>query len=164
MHPRGSPMSPDLFSLYTDFIARVLRRIRLDLGIGGISISYNAQAEPTLDERIKKIDRARENLLDGLAAIDELRKSAEENKKEVQQAMQSLARLESDKQKLEATLKSIREVARSDVQAFREMAGIPSLATIRRERVIGFFSGAAASIVASGVVYAIAHLVHRHWP
>jgi len=128
-----------------------------------VEISFDRGAELSIDERIRKIDRARENLVDGLAAIDELRQSAEKNKKEVQQALEQLAQLEKDKQDLQARLESTRQIIGSDVQVFREVAGIPSPAAIRRERVIGFISGVVALIVASGVIYGVANLV-KSWP
>ena len=148
-------MSLGLFSIYTDLIAKVLKRIRVKLNVAGVEISFDRAAELSIDDRIRKIDKARENLVDGLAAIDELRRSAEQNKKEVQQALEQLAQLEEDKRNLQAKLESTRQIIGSDVQAFRDIAGIPSPAAVRRERVIGFVSGVVASIVASGLLYGI---------
>jgi hypothetical protein len=149
----------DPFSAYTDFIANVLRQIHIEPTSAGFKIRFGESDESSIDKRIERLDQAREYLSEGLLAIDELRKSAEENKKEMQHAIAQLALLSDNKQKLEASLQSIREVASADVQTFRELAGIPSRATIRRERIIGFFSGVVASMVASGLVYALVHFL-----
>ena len=154
-------MSLELFSIYTDLIAKVLKRIRVKLNVAGVEISFGREAELSIDDRIRKIDKARENLVDGLAAIDELRQSAEQNKKEVQQALGQLAQLEEDKRNLQAKLESTRQIIGSDVQAFRDIAGIPSPSAVRRERVIGFVSGVVASVVASGLLYGVANLIKR---
>jgi hypothetical protein len=158
------PILPnDIFSIYTEFIAKLLRRIHIKTDGVNFVISLGEEQEATIDERIQKIDKARENLVEGLAAIDELRKSAEENKKELQNAVSQLAQLEDDKQKLEAKLESMREIAHADVRTFRELAGIPSPAAIKRERFVGFLSGILASLAASGLIYVGVQVI-KHWP
>ncbi len=149
-------------SLYINLIAKILKRMRLRLTGSGIEISFDREVEASIDERIRKIDAARANLVDGLTAIDELRRSAEENKKEVQLALEQLAMLEQDKAQLQEKLQSVRQVISSDVEAFREVARVPSASDIRRERVVGFISGVVASIVASGVIYGIAKMI-QNW-
>lgn len=152
----------NVLALYIELIAKILKRLRFRIRGGAIEVSFDRKVEENIDERIRKIDVARANLVDGLSAIDELRQSAEDNKKEVQAALEQLAVLEKDKAHLQEKLQSVRQVISSDVQAFREVAGIPSQSDIRRERVVGFVSGVIASIVASGVIYAIAKTV-QNW-
>lgn len=113
----------------------------------------------TIDERIAMIDSARANLLEGVQAIDELRQQAEQNKKDVANAMQQIALLERDKNSLEEQRKAIAAMIDSDVTAFQRIAGIPSKTAIRRERFIGFISGVIASTVASGVVWMIVKII-----
>lgn len=148
-----------ILSVYIELIAKILRRMRLRIRNGRIEISLDRQVEASIDVRIRKIDLARANLVEGLSAIDELRKSAEINKKEVQAALEQLAMMEHDKARLQEKLNSVRQVISSDVQAFRDVAGVPSPSSIRRERVIGFVSGVVASIVASGLIYGTAKLI-----
>jgi len=155
-------MIGNVLALYIEWIAKILKRLRLRIAGGGIEISFDRQVEESIDERIRKIAIARANLVDGLAAIDELRMSAEENKKEVQTALEQLAVMERDKADLQEKLQSVRQVISSDVQAFREVAGIPSKLDIRKERVVGFVSGVIASIVASAVVLGVAKII-QNW-
>lgn len=154
-------MIDNVLSLYFEFIAKILKRIRLRIINGEIEIIFNHQVEASIDERIRKIDLARANLVEGLSAIDELRKSAEDNKREVQAALEQLAMLEQDKTELQEKLDSVRQVISSDVQTFRDVAGVPSPSSIRRERVIGFVSGVVASMVASGVIFAGIKLIQN---
>ena len=151
----------NVLSLYIELIAKILKRIRLRIKNGEFEISFDRQVEASIDERIRKIDVARANLVEGLSAIDELRKSAEDNKKEVKAALEQLAMLEQDKADLQEKLDSVRQVISRDVQAFREVAGVPSPSGIRRERVIGFVGGVVASIVASGIIYGVAKIIQN---
>jgi len=155
-------MIDDVLTLYIELIAKILKRLRFTIRDGGIEVSFDRKVEESIDERIRKIDVARANLVDGLSAIDELRKSAEDNKKEVQAALEQLAVLEKDKAHLQEKLQSVRQVISSDVKAFREVAGIPSQSDIRKERIVGFVSGIVASIVASSVIYGIAKTI-QNW-
>ncbi len=148
-------LNAGLLSVYIDIIALILERLRVRSSGAGIEVRFVPLVGHSIDERIRKIDVARANFVDGLAAIDELRKSAEENKKEVQEAMQQLTILARDKEQLQKKVQSVRQVISSDVETFREIAGVPSPADIRRERVVGFISGVIASVVASGCVYAL---------
>jgi len=81
--------------------------------------------------------KARQNLLDGINAINELKREAQENKREVAQALQQINELEKDKESLSEELEAIRTVIRSDVEAFRNIARVPTKADIRRESYIG---------------------------
>jgi hypothetical protein len=47
----------------------------------------------------------------------------------------------------------MQSVLKADVDAFRQVAGVPTATSIRRERLIGFVSGVAASLVAAGIVW-----------
>jgi hypothetical protein len=48
-------------------------------------------------------------------------------------------------------LNALKSVIQSDVQAFRQLAGIPSKDDIWRERLWGFIFGIISSLVASGI-------------
>jgi len=110
----------ELFGVYTDFIAAALKRIRVKVSAAGVEIGFDREEGLGIDERIRKIDKARENLVEGLAAIDELKQSAERSRTEARAALEQLAQLKLDKQSLEA-------IIATDVRVFREVAGIPSL-------------------------------------
>lgn len=161
-HPgnlRGQMLFDSILSLYIEYIARLLRWLRIELGPGVLSIQLvEEEAERTLDERIARIDAARQNLVEGINAIDELKREAEKNKKDVTQALKQVAVLERDKASLNQEIQTMRAVLDSDVEAFRKVAGVPSETEIRKERYIGFISGVIASVIASGIVYGIIEL------
>ena len=156
-------MITDIVTIYIEFIVRILKKLRIEFSpsIFGVTISLNDEDtyRGSIDERIAKIDEAKANLLEGLRTIDELKEAAEYNKKEAEAALIQIAQLEKDKTSLEQELKSIKDIVQSDVSAFRKVAGVPSPATIRRERIIGFISGVIASVVASGIVWVIVKLI-----
>lgn len=148
-----------VLSVYIESVAKLLRRLRVEVGLGGVSISIADETQHSVDERIAMIDAARANLLNGVRAIDELRAEAERNKRDAEQALQQLSAIKQDKADLERQREALKTVIQSDVNAFRTVAGVPSAATVRRERFIGFVSGVIASVVASGIVWGIAKLI-----
>jgi uncharacterized phage infection (PIP) family protein YhgE len=143
-----------LLSVYIDTVAKILRRLRISVGVGGMSIAFEAEAQQTLDERIGKLDAARRNLADGIAAIDQLKVEAEKSKTEVAAAALQVEQLSQDKKSLSSKLTAMQSVLHADVDAFRQVAGVPTTASVRRERIIGFVSGIAASLVAAALVWA----------
>ncbi|HST57034.1 MAG TPA: hypothetical protein VLK84_00010 [Longimicrobium sp.] len=140
--------------IFFELVDRVLRNLGR-LGIDSPS-PYNESVQRGLDERIAMIDTARNNLLEGVRAIDELRTEAERNKRELAEGLEKLAQIRESKASLEQKQKAIAEIIQSDVTAFRNIAGIPTPSMIRRERLIGFFIGVTASVLASGIVWLIA--------
>jgi len=158
-------MEVSILTELIDLIAKLLSRI---MGIGydhnsaGKFSLFDISEEESIDDRIKKIDVARSNLVDGLNAIDELRIAAEQNKREVQQTLQQIAQMKTHKQNLENELNSLNDIIHTDVQTFRAVAGIPSPSDVRQERVLGFISGIIASIVAWGLIYGVTELI-KHW-
>ena len=83
----------NMLTLYIEVIAKILKKLKFRFTGTGFELSFDTGTEASIDERIIKIDQARANLVDGLKAIDELRTSAEENKKEAQIALEQLAQL-----------------------------------------------------------------------
>ena len=150
----------EIINSYIELIARLLRASRIELGFPGVRITikepFKEQVRATIDERINKIDTARENLADVINAIDGLKKEAQQNKIEAAQALQPIAELEQDKESLSEELEAIRTVIRSDVVGFRKVAGITNKT---RERFIGFISGIIASMIASGIIIGLIKLI-----
>ncbi len=147
-----------LLYLYFEAIDKIFRlSLRLKADSSGISISVEGPPsyKASLDERIARIDAARSNLLEGLQAIDELKLAAQENKKELEEALIKLEALEKDKANAKEELEQIRHIASADVEAFQKMAGVPSANEVKKERVIGFVSGVLASLIASGIIYSL---------
>ena len=131
----------------------LLRGIRITFRLGKVHIDF--VEEKSIDDRISKIDDAKKSLSEAISAIDELHDEAERNKKELNSALSNLTEAEKNKAKLEEELVSIRQIIKSDVGTFQTIAGIPSENEIKRERVIGFFTGVVASMVATGIIWII---------
>lgn len=148
-----------LLSLYIEIIDKLLRRLRFTVGVASISIAYEEEAQQSLDERIAKLDAAKKNLADGIGAIEQLKLEAERSKTEVAAAAIQVERLTQDKASLSSKLEAMQTVLSADVDAFRQIAGVPDAASIRRERIIGFVSGVAASLVAAAVVWGGSKLI-----
>ena len=135
-----------------DQVAKLFSRSRIILKVPFIEWEINATSQ-TIDDRIEKLDDAKVALSQGLEAIDELRTDASRHKKEVQKALEELGTLSTETEELEAKKESIAKVLESEVSAFRDVAGIPSVLQRRRDKVLGFASGVIASMVASGLIY-----------
>lgn len=114
----------------------------------------------TVDERLAKIEVAKRNLEDALAAIEELRRTAEENKMELAAAIERLSEARTERLLAEKELQVVRSIAQNDVAVFQKLAGVPSKIDIAKERVVGFVLGVLASVAASGIWW----LVTRIWP
>lgn len=145
-------LSDLLGTVVSDVLVEVVERLFQRLGW---LEAPGESATESIDERIAKIDAAKANLVEVLAAIDELRDAAEQNRHDAEAALRQLERLERDKSSLEEELAAVRGVIDTDVNTFKRIAGIPSENDIRRERVLGFITGVASSVVASGVVWLI---------
>lgn len=144
---------------FTDITASIFKKVSINkVKLLGIEFTLNNETE-SIDDRIQKIELAKKNLQDGLTAIDELQKEADKNRKDAENALNEIKRLKGDKSNLESEIESIRTVIKSDVTAFKKIAGVPSEKQIRKERVIGFVSGVFASVLASGLVWLIVFLV-----
>ncbi|MFS2037274.1 hypothetical protein [Agrobacterium tumefaciens] len=68
----------------------LLRPMLKRLGLERRLNSYFGEMEVTVDQRIQKIDLARDNLAEALSAMDELKSSAEENRAELQRLQVAL--------------------------------------------------------------------------
>jgi len=152
--------------LYFDTVDKIFSgSLRLKANSSGISLFFESSpaANKTLDERIKKIDIARTNLLEGLHAIDELKQTAEENKSELESALLKLQELEQDKAIAEGELEQIKHIASTDISTFQKNAGIQTKNDIKKERVIGFISGVIASLIATAIFIGIKHVVKWYY-
>jgi len=140
-------------SILTDITASFLSKTKINkLNVLGIELSFKDDSG-SIDERIKKIDLAKKNLVEGLSAIEELKTEAQNNQRDAQNALLEIKRLKGDKSNLETELESIKRVIKSDVSTFKKIAGIPTDKEIKRERVMGFITGVFSSIIASGLIW-----------
>jgi hypothetical protein len=132
----------------------VLRNLGRALGVD-LAIS-DPSAEKPIDLRIAKIDEARSNLQEALAALGELSADAERNKAELARALEGLQEARAAHASEAEQLTQIKSIAQSDIGAFRRMAGIAPL----RERVIGFVAGIFASLVAAAIWQVVAAIIN----
>lgn len=116
------------------------------------------EPDRNIDERIRKIDIARDNLKDALGAIDEIRSQADRNKNELEQALLRLQVVHEQKAKIDEELFTLKQIAEADTSAFRKVVGLPSKGDLWRERLVGFASGVLASVVASFAFAGLSYL------
>lgn len=107
----------------------------------------------SIDQRLAKLEVAKAALMESLLAVQELQHQAETGKVEYDRVRAELALTIASKGDAERKLQSIQALMAQDVEAFQTLAGVPNVA---RERILGFASGVVASIIATGVVAAIA--------
>jgi len=116
-------------------------------------------ATKSMDHRVARLDEARNALLEGLQAIDELREEADRNKQDLAKALTDLSNVQVNKATAERELHAVKEAVNVDIEVFRSIARIPDEAQIKRERLVGFVTGVLASIIASAIWWAGSKLV-----
>jgi hypothetical protein len=139
-----------------ELVERLVRaaRIRIGLGpFGNIDVRLNTPfTAESIDTRLEKIETARESLTDALSAIDELKLTAEANKRDLDTLVSAIARAESDKADLNAQLDELRKLAAIDTDAVREALRIPTEVEKWKERIWGFLiGGIVAGLVTSAI-------------
>jgi len=128
-----------------DFAAKLLRIFARAVGADAF-ITY--ERPRPVDERIARIDEARTALAESLEAIDELRVEADVARTEHAAVALALQTTLASKDDAEKKLQSIQRIMDEEVEAFRAVAGVSD---VRKERIIGFASGVAASIIATAI-------------
>lgn len=137
-----------LFSSYAKPFFRLSARL---VSVGEIQIGITATRpdDRPLDDRVAKLEVAREALVESLAAIDQMQTDARVAKDEYATNRRNLQAILESKQDAEAKLADIRAAMKQDVAAFQELAGVPNL---NRERWIAFFAGVLASTISAALV------------
>jgi hypothetical protein len=135
-----------LLRFYLRPFDKMLRQFE-SLGIATPAVKVQWAESKTRDERIAKIDVARENLQDALAALGDLKAEAEHNQIALNEAIQKLDATKAGHAFETKQLEQVREIAEADIAAFRRLAGINPT----RERFIGFLGGVFASLIAAAL-------------
>jgi len=129
------------------------------LTFGAASLVYEAaKPQAPIETRLQRLDEAKEALSESLEAIEQLKIEAENTHTRRAQALADLELLLASKQTAEQKLVTIKRAIQQDVTAFQELAGISD---VWKERTIGFLSGVAASMAASGLIWLIAWVAGR---
>ncbi|MBY3131533.1 hypothetical protein [Rhizobium laguerreae] len=75
----------------------------------GLALEFlSGSSSRSLDERIRRIDTARDNLTEALVAIDELKASAQEQQKELEELKESTAKATGEKERVLRTLEDLK--------------------------------------------------------
>jgi hypothetical protein len=105
----------------------------------------------TVDERLAKIEIARHSLQDALGAVESLRTTAEQNKRDLEDLSLAIAKAESEKRGINEQLAALKQIAQFDGGAVRSALGLPTTVDIWKGYIVAFLFGIAASIVAAAV-------------
>ena len=140
---------------YFDLIAKILRLIARERGVK-VPLGLDRLITPSVDTRLAKLEDARRYLLESLEAVDELKRDAEQNKRDLESALAELQVTMADRDAAHEELRSIRTVMSADIAACRNLAGVPN---VMKERVIGCVAGIIASLVATIMWVGVTNLV-----
>lgn len=115
--------------------------------------------EPPRDRRLSRLDDARTALEDGLAALDELKREAEAKQQQHDRTLLQLHRTLASHETAQQKLEAVEEAMQANVEAFRILHGVTDP---RKERVIGFWTGFAASAAVT-VAWAVGSWAWGKW-
>ncbi|TBZ20991.1 hypothetical protein [Rhizobium leguminosarum] len=116
-------------------------------GAIGISIDEVLVKKETrdIDSRIAKIETARENLLEAISAIDEIKATAEENKRELAELQKSVTKIGKQKEELTQDRKLLVQLTGAEKDRLRRMLGAPTRFQSIATTVVSFIVGGVAS-------------------
>jgi hypothetical protein len=115
--------------------------------------------EVEIDKRLTKLDDVQNYLNDAIDAIEDLKVTADENRATQRRLLAEVSLLRENQRQAECEAKAISDATKTDIDAFRKLAGVPTKDEIWRGKVFGFVSGVLASVVAAGIVWGITELV-----
>jgi uncharacterized membrane protein YdfJ with MMPL/SSD domain len=136
-------------------LARVaMEQIMRSVGITSTKEIYAAltkTGQNDIDARISKIDIARENLLEALTAIDEMKTSAHANKRELEDLRALVERVGKERDDLVADRELIAKLTAADKDRLRRLLGAPTRLQSVGMGIVTFVFGA---LVTWGLTYA----------
>jgi ethanolamine utilization protein EutA (predicted chaperonin) len=109
-------------------------------------------SEASVDERLLKIDNARQNLSEALQAIEELADQAGKQKQELETLTAAVTNALNEKAAATDELAQIRGLVSLDTRAVRKALEVPTRTQRWLERFIAFAFGIGASFLAS-IIY-----------
>ncbi|TPM98123.1 hypothetical protein [Mesorhizobium sp. B2-1-3A] len=139
---------------FTSQLGKVLLSYLRDLGfptkIGKFDLAKILDdSESSVDERLLKIDQARQNLTDALSAIEELGSQASRQKAELEVLTAAVAHAASEKAAVTNELTTIRTLANLDTRSVQRAFAVPTRSQRWFERGFSFCLGILASLIAS---------------
>lgn len=106
---------------------------------------------PPIDQRLAKIEEAKQNLAEALTAIEDLQAEAQTNSRALSQLTDKLDKAEERKTLIQRDIDTLRELSKLDAESMRTGLGIPNRLQVWFERILSFLIGVAASVVASWI-------------
>lgn len=140
-------------SLFSRFIERLQPTVNVASdGTVEVGIHFRESlSDARIDERIHNLERTRRELLDAVAAVEQLEQEAKQRKIEVDSLRGHVARLETDK-------KTVETVLRLDQASFARVLNEATVATARRSVIIGIVIGLVTGFVSSYAVWYLTRL------
>lgn len=118
----------------------------------GVSVSLIYQGtQQSLDERLAKIDVARENLAEALRAMDEIRDQAKDNKYALEALNRELEGTSLEKENAAKEIETLRSLAQLDTETVRRALGVPTTRRRMGELSFSFILGIVASLTAAWI-------------
>jgi hypothetical protein len=139
-------------TLAAEAIVNLLRRVKIRWGIRIFGVEFvltPSKASETIDARLEKIEVARASLEEALAAMDDLKETAEENKRDLATLSAAIDRAENEKTSLTTQLETLKSLAALDSEGVRKGLGLPTAVDMWRERIYGFVFGIIAAVLGS---------------
>lgn len=142
-----------LLDAFVTFVAEqivgLIRGYRIRFDKGAVSFELKASSDPkNVELRLAKIESARESLSEALAAMDDLKSAAEENKRDLDRLNEAITTAQAEKKGLTAQLDAMKQLAALDSESVRQVLRVPGPVDVWRERIYGFMSGIVGSLVA----------------
>lgn len=133
-------------------------RFRIGLGpLGRVDVSYVGPITvESIDERLAKIELARDSLTSALAAMDDLKVTAESNRNDLERLTAAITTAEMEKADLNAQLEAVRQLAAIDSDVVRETLRIPTEIDKWTERIWGFIVGGIVAGLLSTMIWELA--------
>lgn len=139
----------DPIRILAQIIVRLLTgSMTATMGPIGIKISGPFVSQ-SIDERLHKIETARQSLSDALDAVDSLKRSAEENKRDLADLTNAIENAQLQKQGVSQELQALKGIAAMESVAVRKALKLPNAVDLWRERIIAFLFGVGASVFAT---------------
>jgi len=129
------------------------------VALGAETAGVYTRPQRTFEQRLNRLDDAREALKETLDAIDEIKAEAQRNEQRQAVALQALQDTLQSHETAEQKLASIKKLMEVDVSTLREAAGIPN---VGKERLIGAVSAVLCSLVAAGV-WLLGETIIKRW-
>jgi hypothetical protein len=144
----------DLISLYVRLLERILRNVRIrfrGVRIGPLEFELKQSADSSYAATIEKIEKTRAHLHDAISAVDTLKSEIQRKKAELDTLLDSIRMRSEEKLTLDQEREVAKKLLSEDAAKVRDVLGIQEIRLSRTHKVVGFFGGVLASLLAAGI-------------